>query len=1083
MNSIEIRNSSFVYSTKDSKKSRRTEREVLRVENLEIKQGEITFIIGRSGAGKSTLLETIGLMNDTFPNFIPPNMKIDYSLIDKTKDALEYKPKNILLPNIWKETQSPLNQIRLDNFSFIFQQTNLLSNFTAVDNVCITDMLNGHSYTEAYFKSLIIFSLLGLGDLDIDIYPQNISGGQKQRVAFARAIIPDYQFLFGDEPTGNLDRETSIEVLELLSEFIRGANSKTSTIIVSHDIDLALRFADRIIVITKDNIGEIKTQNIFYRGKENAIKKSGIKSFLFKKQIRDAFQNDPNLAENLRLLIDDAKEKLCIEHEIKTQGYIKVDDLLKKILTLIQIPASRSEKIREIVYFDNDFCKDLEKLLKHKDARKDDLGKKEIETDQVKEWKRIDNQSSSELGEKELEEEIRSLLKFEKKEIIFKGGQNDDICQSKNKSSIVLGSFTWLCNVLGKFKPKIKNLTNPLADINNPDFSDLFIKNEGGILLGTGKQLSNFRTLFFALFVTFLGIGFATGSLNYLRDKMDDPFVNFVTTSVPSDKQTEVASIIKMFNQEPEILINYNINVFTGFTIFPLEMSSNKSQDLALITGRTITLNDPLLNELFKNKDNVLAGNHKGFFNEYDCGFIVSEKLLTKLGMSTNARFIKVKIITTDSTAINSSYSDDELINTSESYELVPIPIRAVLKNIPGDLNQDIDFLITDYLRSNLLENHELYKEYPYHPIHTSSLTIYYNTPDSSEAEKFKESLQGILENNPSIVSGYKLRNKNRLMYENYRENLPFEVMQPLQDNYNSENVSETDRSDSLDNNKDVGQSQKALFGCTRSGKIDAIEYPGVQVEIGFMGRKPKYKEIQQMYSSIIDALKSENFDVTELEQLFKPNKRPVELVNTNPRLDRMIIHFKKLDKVEEFSAYLEKSPYKYLRLDMAKIMSMKNYNYVANLTTGIIIFLIALSVYFISYFVANIIANHLDKIRMNIGTLMAFGTSGLKYIYMNLISSYMILTIVTAFFTVWFFGLIYSCRGILWLIYFFRRGFRTDFSLEPGRYFDIFNWWTLIAVLLIFIFSSIMSWRKIKEVLQETPGNLIFGRENSSKS
>lgn len=232
------------------------------------------------------------------------------------------------------------------------------------------------------------------------------------------------------------------------------------------------------------------------------------------------------------------------------------------------------------------------------------------------------------------------------------------------------------------------------------------------------------------------------------------------------------------------------------------------------------------------------------------------------------------------------------------------------------------------------------------------------------------------------------------------------------------------------------------------------------------------------MYDSIYNVLAGMKFDVAHLELVDIPNKRPVELQNTNPRLDRMIIHFKKLDKVEEFSKFLETTKYKYLRLDMAKIMSMKNYNYVANLTTGIIIFLIALSVYFISYFVANVIANHLDRIRMNIGTLMAFGTSGLKYIYMNLISSYMILSIITAFLAVYIAGSVYLCRVILWLIYFFRRGFKTDFSLEPGRYFDIFNGWTLTAIVLIFILSSILSRIKINKVLKETPGNLIFGRE-----
>lgn len=1056
-NSIEIKNASFVYKTEVSKKEV-FERKVLHIGNLEIKQGEITFIIGRSGSGKSTLLETIGLMNDTFPSKIPGKMIIDFHFDNKKKD--------ILRPNIWnneKEIEAQLSQIRLDNFSFIFQNTNLLSNFTAIDNVCITDMLNGRSYSEAYLKSLIIFSLLGLGDLKIDIKPQNISGGQKQRVAFARAIIPDYQFLFGDEPTGNLDRETSVEVLQMLSDFIRGTNSQTSTIIVSHDLDLALRFADRIIVITKDEIGEIKPENIFFREQVHKGLEDTRRNYLFKNKIIDAFKKDPGLIEGVHDIIENAKKLLKNEPEFKSRGYIKIDELLGKVLELMKDPSKRDGAIQGLTYFDEEFYNELESILSPKSDDPDKNNAKDPIADEIRSWKSLNRLDEEGLGKKELKKLISKLLKFQKgSEKLKESTKESMVLVSPSKKSLIFYLFTQLCKFQRIFfKLKIKHLSNPLADINNPDFSNLFIDNEGGILLGAGNKLSHFRTLFFALFVTFLGIGFATGSLNYLRDKMDDPFVNFVTTSVPSEKQSEVAAIIQSYNKDTVLLDKYNINVFTGFTIFPLEIYNKKKSDLSLITGRTISLNDPLLKELFKDKDNVLAGNKTGLFNEYDCGFIVSENLLTKLGLTPEDRFIKVKILTSNANALDTATSTGNSLNEqANNYELVPVPIRAVLKKIPGDLNQDIDFLITDYLHLNFLDNHEPSKEYPYHPVHTNSLIMYYNTSDSSEIITLKDSIKSIIRQHPSIMQGFKTRNLNLINFEEYRENVPFIVH-------------ETNQAEA---NQETGYAFNAQDSTIKAPVVKYIS-PGFQIQVGFMGRKPDYTQIMVMYNSILTYLAVMNFNISKLELVYLPNKRPVELRNTNPRLDRMIIHFKKLDKVEDFSKFLETTKYNYLRLDMAKIMSMKNYNYVANLTTGIIIFLIALSVYFVSYFVANVIANHLNRIRMNIGTLMAFGTSGLKYIYMNLISSYMILSLFTAFVAVWIAGSVYLGRWMLWIIYFVRKGFKTDFSLEPGRYFDIFNWWTLTAVILIFLLSSILSWIKIKRVLQETPGNLIFER------
>ncbi|MDD3010176.1 MAG: ABC transporter ATP-binding protein, partial [Bacteroidales bacterium] len=247
MSVIEIINSSFAYKDTGSN----NERKVLAIDNLNIRPGEITFIVGVSGAGKSTMLETIGLMNDTFPSDMNKEaMRIYFNLYNSKTGEIERI--SITNPNIWDDTDENMalrETIRKDNYSFIFQNTNLMPNFSALENVCITDMLNGHCFEEAYMKALLIFKTLGLGDLDITISPQNVSGGQRQRIAFARALIPEYRVLFGDEPTGNLDRKTSYEVMGILHDYIKSTqsgNDSTSTVIVSHDLELAVRYADRI---------------------------------------------------------------------------------------------------------------------------------------------------------------------------------------------------------------------------------------------------------------------------------------------------------------------------------------------------------------------------------------------------------------------------------------------------------------------------------------------------------------------------------------------------------------------------------------------------------------------------------------------------------------------------------------------------------------------------------------------------------------------------------------------------------------------------------------------------------------------
>lgn len=218
-----------------------TSKTVLHIEELLIPKGKKVFIVGESGIGKSTILEVLGLMNNTI---VPADESV-FNFYDGSS--------RIDLLRLWRSDDNAVSDFRKANFSFIFQSTNLMRNFTAYENIAITRMLQGDSAAHSFEKSRAVLDSLGLGHIDRMRMAQELSGGQQQRLAFARAVIPDFTVLFGDEPTGNLDGENAVKAMELLSDVLREYPGR-SAIIVSHDMHLATTFADVIVKIRK--VGE-----------------------------------------------------------------------------------------------------------------------------------------------------------------------------------------------------------------------------------------------------------------------------------------------------------------------------------------------------------------------------------------------------------------------------------------------------------------------------------------------------------------------------------------------------------------------------------------------------------------------------------------------------------------------------------------------------------------------------------------------------------------------------------------------------------------------------------------------------------
>lgn len=212
---------------------------VLEIKHLQLERGKKIFIVGESGIGKSTILETLGMMNNT----IVPDESTRFVFHD-------IDGKETDLCRLWRDSDEHLSRFRLIHYSFIFQSTNLMRNFTAYENVAYTRMLQDYSRESCFQETRKVLEKLGLEHVDEKRLPHELSGGQQQRLAFARAIIPEFTVLFGDEPTGNLDPENAIKVMQIIADKV-DERQDASAIIVSHDMHLATNFADVIIKIYK----------------------------------------------------------------------------------------------------------------------------------------------------------------------------------------------------------------------------------------------------------------------------------------------------------------------------------------------------------------------------------------------------------------------------------------------------------------------------------------------------------------------------------------------------------------------------------------------------------------------------------------------------------------------------------------------------------------------------------------------------------------------------------------------------------------------------------------------------------------
>ncbi len=197
---------------------------ILRHINLQIYHQEIVAIIGPSGCGKTTLLQLMGLLDK-------PD-KGDVLINGHNYTTSSEKAKTLC---------------RLNNLGFVYQNHNLLSDFTALFNVMMPLLIKGIDYQDAEDSAKDLLMSFGLGPR-LHHLPQQLSGGEQQRVAIARSIIHNPDIILADEPTGNLDHHNATKVMDMLISEVR--NLGKALVVVTHNLEIT-KTADKILSINQ----------------------------------------------------------------------------------------------------------------------------------------------------------------------------------------------------------------------------------------------------------------------------------------------------------------------------------------------------------------------------------------------------------------------------------------------------------------------------------------------------------------------------------------------------------------------------------------------------------------------------------------------------------------------------------------------------------------------------------------------------------------------------------------------------------------------------------------------------------------
>ena len=262
--------------------------------SINFRANEFVSILGQSGCGKTTLLNIVGGLDKY----------TDGDLIIKGKSTKKYRDRD------W-------DTYRNHSIGFVFQSYNLIMHQNVLSNVELALTLSGVSKSERRKRAKEVLEKVGLGK-QIHKKPNQLSGGQMQRVAIARALINDPEILLADEPTGALDTETSVQIMDLLKEI---ADDRL-VIMVTHNPELAEKYSTRIIKLLD---GEVTDDSNPYEDEEAEKENYGKNSISSAKKTKDKYakQTDDAAKEKIDKATEEKEEKTAKEKDDKAE---KIED-------------------------------------------------------------------------------------------------------------------------------------------------------------------------------------------------------------------------------------------------------------------------------------------------------------------------------------------------------------------------------------------------------------------------------------------------------------------------------------------------------------------------------------------------------------------------------------------------------------------------------------------------------------------------------------------------------------------------------------------------------------------------------------
>ncbi len=519
------------------------------------------------------------------------------------------------------------------------------------------------------------------------------------------------------------------------------------------------------------------------------------------------------------------------------------------------------------------------------------------------------------------------------------------------------------------------------------DFAYLFFKKEGRVLMG--KNFSNFIFLLIIFLITFFALGFAKGSLRYLNEKMNDPFIKWVSIDIPYVQADELPEIMRQLKEDTLAKKKYKYRSVTGYRSFSLRFWDVRKNDAASedMKGRTIDLGNPMLKVILKDS-NLIYG--REFLQERELGLIVTSKLLKKLGYEHKSPYLIM------------AFPDKS--TTEDKFREVPLPIIAVVRELPGKN----DFFATTYFFQQRQMALTTYNPFdPTLPPGIAFLTI----EKDKRAHELKDKIKQLLKEDPK-----------------YNHLAPIVDIQPY----------------------------------------DYSFFPCYQINVGI---KPDTSVAlrDRIYHALANDKKIRGFSFTR----YADYTTTVTMDSVaNFWLDKLVVEFTSLDKLKDFNDYLQ-ATHK-MRIDMGQVKALENYNFISNLTQIISIILMIFSVLSIILFLTNLLRNHLDRIKMNIGTFKAFGIHhrSLEKIYLSIIFSVILIAIVISYVVNMTVGSMGAVRLVLIL-------FKSP--MEAGEnYFDLVNQWTITSLILILVASYFALKHTTRKIFTQSPGDLIYDRQDS---